>query len=149
MKVPPDDKVYWRRRRIQRDVAVVFLLDMSASTAEPIYVGSASPDAPYVPNAATTLTTWRRDREVRSHADFKRIIDIAKESTALLTQALESIGDTYGIYGFSGYGRDNVAFYVIKDLAERFGEHTKRRIDKISPYTPPAWDRQSATPLPN
>ena len=133
MKVPPDDKVYWRRRRIQRDVAVVFLLDMSASTAEPIYVGSASPDAPYVPNAATTLTTWRRDREVRSHADFKRIIDIAKESTALLTQALESIGDTYGIYGFSGYGRDNVAFYVIKDLAERFGEHTKRRIDKISP----------------
>jgi nitric oxide reductase NorD protein len=26
-----------------------------------------------------------------------------------------------------------VAFYVIKDLAERFGERTKRRIDKISP----------------
>jgi nitric oxide reductase activation protein len=132
MKVPPDDKIYWRRHRILRDVAVVFLLDMSASTAEPIYVGGAGTDSQPAPNAAN-FTTWRRHRETRSQGDFKRIIDIAKESTALLTQALESIGDTYGIYGFSGYGRDNVEFYVIKDLAERFGERTKRRIDKIAP----------------
>jgi nitric oxide reductase activation protein len=133
MNVPPDDKIYWRRRRIQRDVAVVFLLDMSASTAEPIYVGGAGPKDPHGSPAAATLTTWRHHREVRRQSDFKRIIDIAKESTVLLTQALESIGDTYGIYGFSGYGRDNVEFYVIKDLTERFGERTKRRIDKISP----------------
>jgi hypothetical protein len=133
MNVPPDDKIYWRRRRIQRDVAVVFLLDMSASTAEPIYVGGAGPRDPHGSPAAATLTTWRHHREVRRQSDFKRIIDIAKESTVLLTQALESIGDTYGIYGFSGYGRDNVEFYVIKDLTERFGERTKRRIDKISP----------------
>ncbi len=133
MNVPPDDKVYWRRYRIQRDVAVVFLLDMSASTAEPIYIGDPRADDQNVPNPATTYTTWRRHRDARGQANFKRIIDIAKESTALLTQALESIGDTYGIYGFSGYGRDNVEFYVIKDLAERFGERTKRRIDKISP----------------
>ncbi|ETW92487.1 MAG: hypothetical protein ETSY1_43395 [Candidatus Entotheonella factor] len=133
MHVPPDDKVYWRRHRIQRDVAVVFLLDMSASTAEPIYVGNASPDEQNAPHAAATYATWRRHRDARSRSDFKRIIDIAKESTALLTQALESIGDTYGIYGFSGYGRENVEFYVIKDLTERFGERTKRRIDKISP----------------
>ncbi len=133
MNVPPDDKVYWRRHRIQRDVAVVFLLDMSASTAEPIYVGNASLDGQHVPQPGAAYTTWRRHRDARSQADFKRIIDIAKESTALLTQALESIGDTYGIYGFSGYGRENVEFYVIKDLAERFGERTKRRIDNISP----------------
>ena len=36
MKVPPDDKIMLRRYRVQRDVAVVFLLDMSASTAEAI-----------------------------------------------------------------------------------------------------------------
>ncbi len=131
MNVPPDDKVYWRRHRIQRDVTVAFLLDMSASTAEPIYIGNASTDAP---NAShPDYTTWRRHRDARRQSEFKRIIDIAKESTALLTQALELIGDTYGIYGFSGYGRDNVEFYVIKDLEERFGERTKRRIDKISP----------------
>jgi nitric oxide reductase activation protein len=106
---------------------------MSASTAEPIYPGGAGPKDPHGSPAAATLTTWRHHREVRRQSDFKRIIDIAKESTVLLTQALESIGDTYGIYGFSGYGRDNVEFYVIKDLTERFGERTKRRIDKISP----------------
>ena len=131
MRVPPDDKVYWRRHRIQRDVAVAFLLDMSASTAEPIYVGGAS--ATPAPGNGATLNTWRRHREARRQGEFKRIIDIAKESAALLTQALESIGDTYGIYGFSGYGRDNVEFYVIKDLNERFGERAKRRIDKIAP----------------
>ena len=32
----PDDKVYWRRNKTERDVAVIFLLDMSASTAEAI-----------------------------------------------------------------------------------------------------------------
>lgn len=133
MKVPPDDKVYWRRHRIQRDVAVAFLLDMSASTAEPIEVGGASADAQPINPASATLHTWRHNREARRQAKMKRIIDIVKESTALLTQALESIGDTYGIYGFSGYGRDHVEFYVIKDLTERFGERTKRRIDKIAP----------------
>src|SRR5438552_6425848 len=63
----------------------------------------------------------------------KRIIDIEKESTVLLIKALETIGDTYGIYGFSGYGREAVEFYVIKDLHERFTETVKKRIDKIVP----------------
>ena len=39
MKVPPDEKIYWHRNRARRDVAVVFLLDMSASTAEAIDEG--------------------------------------------------------------------------------------------------------------
>ena len=48
-------------------------------------------------------------------------------------EALETIGDRYGIYGFSGYGRDNVEFYVIKDLNEDFNDRIKRRIDKVVP----------------
>ncbi|MEK7873051.1 MAG: hypothetical protein AAB502_04220, partial [Chloroflexota bacterium] len=32
----PTDKLYWRRNKVERDVAVAFLLDMSASTAEAI-----------------------------------------------------------------------------------------------------------------
>jgi nitric oxide reductase NorD protein len=75
----------------------------------------------------------QRGGEELSRPTSKRIIDVEKESTALLIQALESIGDIYGIYGFSGRGRDNVEFYVIKDIAERFGERIKRRIDTISP----------------
>lgn len=132
MNLPPDDKIYWRRHRIQRDVAVVFLLDMSASTAEAL---NANPHLPQNPSTGpATYGRWRHQRrETLSRVKRKSIIDVEKESAALLTQVLESIGDTYGIYGFSGYGRDNVEFYVIKDIAERFGERIKRRIDKISP----------------
>ena len=47
--------------------------------------------------------------------------------------ALETIGDEYGIFGFSGYGRENVEFYVIKDLEEPFSDKVPRRIDRIAP----------------
>jgi len=56
-----------------------------------------------------------------------------KESMVLLINALEAIGDTYGIYGFSGYGRENVEFYTVKDLQEGFSDKVKRRIDRIAP----------------
>jgi nitric oxide reductase NorD protein len=134
MNVPPDEKIYWRRNKIQRDVAVVFLLDMSASTAEAIDEGRHTVDDRDAPDDPVEYMVWlRRRREGLVRRHYKRIIDLEKESTALLIQALESIGDTYGIYGFSGYGRENVEFYVIKDIAESFGEKIKRRIDKITP----------------
>ena len=134
MKIPPDDKIYWHRNRNRRDVAVVFLLDMSASTAEAIDEGRQTVDDRDAPDDPVEYMVWlRRRREGLVRRNYKRIIDLEKESTALLIQALESIGDTYGIYGFSGYGRENVEFYVIKDISEGFGEKIKRRIDKITP----------------
>ena len=134
MNIPPDDKIYWHRNRNRRDVAVVFLLDMSASTAEAIDEGRQSVDDRDAPDDPVEYMVWlRRRREGLVRRNYKRIIDLEKESTALLVQALESIGDTYGIYGFSGYGRENVEFYVIKDINEGFGDKVKRRIDKITP----------------
>ena len=122
MGVPPDDKIYWRRHKVRRDVAVLFLLDMSASTAEPLNIDDPSPSGPTIPGPRGAAGRSKR-----------RIIDLEKDSIALLMQALEAIGDTYGIYGFSGYGRDGVDFYVIKDLAERFGDRIKRRLDRVTP----------------
>ena len=134
MNIPPDDKIYWHRNRNRRDVAVVFLLDMSASTAEAIDEGRQTVDDRDAPDDPVEYMVWlRRRREGLVRRNYKRIIDLEKESTALLIQALESIGDTYGIYGFSGYGRENVEFYVIKDIGESFGDKVKRRIDKITP----------------
>ena len=134
MKVPPDEKIYWRRNKIERDVSVVFLLDMSASTAEAIDEGRHTVDDRDAPDDPVEYMVWlRRRREGLVRRHYKRIIDLEKESTALLIQALESIGDNYGIYGFSGYGRENVEFYVIKDIEENFTERIKRRIDKITP----------------
>ncbi len=134
MKVPPDEKIYWQRNRTRRDVAVVFLLDMSASTAEAIDEGRQVVDDRDAPDDPVEYMVWlRRRREGLVRRNYKRIIDLEKESTALLINALEAIGDTYGIYGFSGYGRENVEFYVIKDINASFSDKVKRRIDKITP----------------
>ncbi|MFQ5861404.1 MAG: nitric oxide reductase activation protein NorD, partial [Dehalococcoidia bacterium] len=130
----PSEKVYWRRNKVERDVAVVFLLDMSASTAEAIDEGRHYVDDQDAPNDPVEYMLWLRSRrEGALRRQYKRIIDIEKESTALLIQALETIGDTYGIYGFSGYGRENVEFYVIKDVEESFTDRVKRRLDKVTP----------------
>jgi nitric oxide reductase activation protein len=109
----PLARFYARRSKVQRDVAVAFLLDMSGSTEEDI-------SQPLRPSA-------------RSSQAGKRIIDIERESTVLVVEALEAIGDAYGIYGFSGHGRENVEFYVIKRLDEPFDDSVRRRIDKIEP----------------
>ena len=56
MKIPPDEKIYWHRNRNRRDVAVVFLLDMSASTAEAIDEGRQMVDDRDAPT--TQSSTW-------------------------------------------------------------------------------------------
>ena len=112
----------------------MFLLDMSASTAEAIDEGRQNSDDTDAPDDPVEYMVWlRRRREGLTRRNYKRIIDLEKESTALIIQAIESIGDQYGIYGFSGYGRENVEFYVIKDIDEPFNDKIKRRIDKITP----------------
>jgi len=134
MGLPPDEKIYWHRNRNHRQVAVVFLLDMSASTAEAIDEGRQAVDDRDAPDDPVEYMVWlRRRREGLVRRNYKRIIDLEKEGTTLLINALESIGDTYGIYGFSGYGRENVEFYVIKDINEAFSDKVKRRIDKVTP----------------
>jgi hypothetical protein len=130
----PSEKLYWRRNKIQRDVAVVFLLDTSASTAEAIDDTKRSPDDWDAPDDPVEYMLWLRSRRGEgSKRSYKRIIDLEKEALVLITNALEAVGDTYGIYGFSGYGRENVEFYTIKDIGELFSEKIRRRIDRISP----------------
>jgi hypothetical protein len=130
----PTGKVYWRRNKVERDVAVAFLLDMSASTDEEITKHERRYGQDEFGDDPRRYFSWWMSRRAQDMLTApKRIIDLEKESTVLLIKALETIGDSYGIYGFSGYGRENVEFYVIKDLEEPFSERIKRRIDKISP----------------
>ena len=130
----PDDKIYWRRNKTERDVAVIFLLDMSASTAEAIdEKPKDDDDDDDIPEDPRQYLTWLRSRREQAKRSYRRIIDLEKESTVLLIRALETIGDTYGIYGFSGYGRDNVEFYSVKALEEPFSDKVQRRIDGIAP----------------
>jgi hypothetical protein len=128
------DRIYWRRNKIERDVAVVFLLDMSASTAEAIDEARRPSDDWDAPTDPVEYMLWLRTRRGEgSRRPHKRIIDLEKESTVLLIQALETLGDKYGIYGFSGYGRENVEFYTIKDINEPLTDKVRRRVSKIAP----------------
>ena len=61
----------------------------------------------------------------------KRIIDIEKEALLLMCEALEAIRDDYAIYGFSGSGRDDAQFYVVKELGEKYDDRVKGRIGGI------------------
>ncbi len=130
----PSEKVYTRRNKVVRDVAVAFLLDMSASTAEAIDESRRLADEWDAPDDPLEYMFWLRSRRGEGvRRSYKRIVDLEKESVVLLIHALETIGDTYGIYGFSGYGRENVDFFVIKDINEALSDKVKRRIDKVSP----------------
>jgi nitric oxide reductase activation protein len=119
--VSPSEKIFWRHHKIERDVAVAFLLDMSGSTGEAI---------------RTSMTGGRPPvnfAQVAVERQQRRIIDVEKEAIVLMIDALEAIGDRYGVYGFSGHGRDNVEFYVIKDIGEDFNLEIAKRIGRIGP----------------
>ncbi|MCA1632685.1 MAG: VWA domain-containing protein [Acidobacteria bacterium] len=104
------ERLYTKRLRRERDVAVSFLLDQSSSTARTI---GRHPLQPY------------------THPG-RRIIEIEKEGLVLMSEALEAVGDPYSIYGFTSEGRRNVKFYVVKDFDERYDEEVERRIGGIN-----------------
>ena len=114
--VSPSEKIFWRHHKIERDVAVAFLLDMSGSTGEAI---------------GTLITPLQGP--ARYERSQRRIIDVEKEAIVLMIDALEAIGDGYGVYGFSGHGRDNVEFYVIKDFDEEFSLDVAKRVGRVGP----------------
>jgi nitric oxide reductase activation protein len=104
------ERLYTKRLRRQRDVAVSFLLDQSSSTARTI---GRHPLQPY------------------THPG-RRIIEVEKEGLVLMSEALEAVGDVYSINGFTSEGRRNVKFYVVKDFSEKFSDEIERRIGGIS-----------------
>ncbi|HJY83830.1 MAG TPA: VWA domain-containing protein [Candidatus Binatia bacterium] len=128
-RVSPSPKLYTTRRQTERDVAALFLLDMSASTDEPIvpvtrqYTDEEQDD---------WLAMWKK-RPPSLQPTPRRIIDVTKEALVLMAEALEEIGDSYAIYGFSGQGRDNVEFYHVKSFAEVLSSTVKGRIGAIAP----------------
>ncbi len=117
--LPPDDNVYMARRIQARDVTLALLVDISSSTAE------HAADLPPGPMAAALAKVHGRT--------YRTILDLEKEALVLLMAALERIGDSYGIYCFSGSGREDVKFQVLKDLDERFSDTVVTRLEKIRP----------------
>lgn len=90
------DRVFTRLHRTDRNIAVIFMVDMSGSTKG-----------------------WINDAE--------------RESLLLLSEALETLGDRYAIYGFSGMARKRCEIYKIKGFEESYDDEIKARISGIQP----------------
>ncbi|MDH4303378.1 MAG: VWA domain-containing protein [Nitrospira sp.] len=63
----------------------------------------------------------------------RRVIDVEKEALVLLCEALDAVGDQYGLYAYSGQGRARVEFLTIKDFDDRLGATTARRLGGLAP----------------
>ncbi|SFM21636.1 nitric oxide reductase activation protein NorD [Methanolobus profundi] len=103
--INPDDGLYMRWDKHERDVATLFLVDVSYSTHKMV------------------------------NYEEKSILDVEKDSLIIMTQALESIGDNYAIYAFSGKDRDDVEYFVIKEFDEDLSDDVARRISVLEPVS--------------
>ncbi len=127
----PDGRLYKARKKEARDVATLFLLDMSASTDEPIHRETKKYSEGEDDNTDDWMKAWQRRPQVAQRP--RRIINVNKEALVIMAQALEEIGDSYAIMGFSGHGRDNVEFYVIKEFDNELSDEVKARVGAIEP----------------
>jgi nitric oxide reductase NorD protein len=89
-------QLFTRMHRAERNIAVLFMVDMSGSTKG-----------------------WINDAE--------------RESLLLLCEALETLGDRYAIYGFSGMTRKRCEIYRIKSFDENYNATVRGRISAIRP----------------
>ena len=134
--VTPSEKVYWRRESTRRDVAVALLLDMSATTSEYIRLEAARTPTAELQSSheySRYLARVAAGVDARGKPLRKQVVQIEKEAAIVLMQALESIGDSYALYAFSGSGRGDVEFHVVKEFQERLSQRIARRLDSVAP----------------
>lgn len=114
---------------LDTDGLVEYVVDRRArvSSASRVYIKRDKKDRD-VTTAFVVDMSSSTDRKIDGR---KRIIDIEKESLLLMCEALEAIRDEYAIYGFSGSGREDAQFYVVKELGERYDDRVKGRIGGI------------------
>ena len=94
----PDTRINLRYIRKTRDLAVLVLLDLSESTNE-VLPGS--------------------DRSV---------LQLTREAAALLSWAIDGIGDPFAVHGFASDGRHDVQYYRFKDFDQPYDDKAKRRL---------------------
>jgi len=101
--IMPSDRLYIKRIKQQRDVAVLLLVDLSRSTTNRV-----------------------ADSDIR-------VLDVEKEAIVLFSEALHVVGDRFAIAGFSGTGRLGVDYFRIKDFDDPLDYGVKERIGAMAP----------------
>ncbi len=97
------DRIFIKRLKQQRDVAVLLLVDMSRSTANTVARGQYS------------------------------VLEVEKQALVVFCEALEVAGDNYAIAGFSGTGPLAVDFFRIKDFGQPLDRNVKAGISAMAP----------------
>jgi nitric oxide reductase NorD protein len=104
--VMPDPRINIRITRHVRDLAILVLMDLSQSTNEKVGVKEGEPGYDEAPS----------------------ILDLTRESTGLLSWAIDSIGDSFAVHGFASDGRHDVQYYRFKDFDQPYGDEAKSRL---------------------
>ncbi|XXG30916.1 MAG: VWA domain-containing protein [Ferrovum myxofaciens] len=94
----PDPRVMMRNVRKVRDLSVLLLIDLSESTND-LVLGSNN-----------------------------TVLQLAREATVLLANALDKIGDPFAIHGFDSNGRHDVEYYRFKDFDMPYNDLAKSRL---------------------
>ncbi|HYF59264.1 MAG TPA: VWA domain-containing protein [Burkholderiaceae bacterium] len=134
-----DERLYVRRDPAVRDVAAAFLVDMSASTAvalpDPDAAARAAPaaTAAWVDTGALLYGAYDDPPDEPAPGPRRRVIDVAKDALALMVDALATLGDACAVYGFSGDGRDDVEFHVVKAFEDASSASTWAALAAIEP----------------
>ncbi|MDP2786140.1 MAG: nitric oxide reductase activation protein NorD [Sulfurimicrobium sp.] len=98
----PDPRIMMRSVRKVRDISVMVLLDLSESTNEKV-----------------------------SGQDYS-VLDLQRQATVLLADAIHKIGDPFAIHGFCSDGRHNVEYSRFKDFDQPYNEFPKSRLAGMS-----------------
>jgi hypothetical protein len=104
----PDPRINIRTHLQIRDLSVLLLIDLSESTNDP------------VKGEAATGT----DEEEAAPT----VLDLAREASVLLAEALAKIGDPFAIHGFDSDGRHDVEYYRYKDFDSPYNDTVKGRL---------------------
>ena len=131
-----DRALYLRRDRAQRDVCAVFLVDTSASTDFVLRDPNAPPPTPSPAEPAhddVYLYSGALAPAAAHEPPPRRVIDVAKDALALMCDALQTLGDRFAVYAFSGHGRAQVELRVVKDFDDAVSAHTAAALAALQP----------------
>lgn len=98
----PDPRIMMRNVRKVRDLSVMLLIDLSESTND-VVMGSEN-----------------------------TILELAREATVLLADALDKIGDPFAIHGFDSNGRHDIEYFRYKDFGAPYNDQAKARLAGMS-----------------
>ncbi|MFW5787989.1 MAG: nitric oxide reductase activation protein NorD [Halanaerobiales bacterium] len=62
-----------------------------------------------------------------------KVLEVEKKAAFLMAEGLKLLGDKFGIFGFSGCGRNDCHYYIYKNFKEKWEDKQKQSLYSASP----------------